>query len=274
VDAELRKEVPVARRDAGRGRPVRLLGRTVLRRLLRRHRHLFQPARDRAHLLRRGAPRHRQSLAHQHPAPGLEVRSRLRADQGRRAVAGHHHLRHRSICVLGTAAGGDLAQARHGLPRAHRLQRGHLRVRHAGGYPAGADGRLGARLPVRHLEPPRLGVEHRVPVPAFPLQPGAHAGHHLLLHHHLCLVAARLAGAGGAQPGQRRAGEDRGAREHLLPRRHRLFDRHARHPPPRPLLGAERGLLERGVHRHQRPLLDPWLAGVVGLVAQPAHLEL
>src|ERR687889_582924 len=35
VHAELREEVPRARRHPGRGRPVRLLGRAVLRRLLR-----------------------------------------------------------------------------------------------------------------------------------------------------------------------------------------------------------------------------------------------
>ena len=40
-----------------------------------------------------------------------------------------------------------------------------------------------------------------------------------------------------------------------------------------PLPGAVGRLLERGVHRHQRPVLDPRLARVVGLVAEPADLE-
>ena len=37
--------------------------------------------------------------------------------------------------------------------------------------------------------------------------------------------------------------------------------------------GAVGRVLERGVHHHQRPVLDPRLAGVVGLVAEPADLE-
>jgi photosynthetic reaction center L subunit len=85
-------------------------------------------------------------------------------------------------------------------------------------------------------------------------------------------VAARGADPVVDQPGQGRAGEDAGAREHLLPRRHRLLDRHAGHPPPGPVPGAVRGLLERRLHRHQRPVLDPRLARMVELVAQPADL--
>ncbi|MCK7491134.1 MAG: hypothetical protein MZW92_04765, partial [Comamonadaceae bacterium] len=45
------------------------------------------------------------------------------------------------------------------LPRADRLRRRDLRLRHAGRHPPGADGRLGTRLPVRHLQPPGLGVQ-------------------------------------------------------------------------------------------------------------------
>ena len=56
-----------------------------------------------------------------------------------------------------------------------------------------ADGCLGARLPVRHLQPSRLGVERRLPVSALPLQPGAHDRHHLLLHDGVGAVTARLA---------------------------------------------------------------------------------
>ena len=87
-------------------------------------------------------------------------------------------------------------------------------------------------------------------------------------------VAARLADPVGDQPGEGRAGEDRGAREHLLPRHDRLLDRHARHPPAGPVPGAVGGVLERRLHRHQRPVLDARLARVVDLVAQPADLAL
>jgi hypothetical protein len=38
--------------------------------------------------------------------------------------------------------------------------------------------------------------------------------------------------------------------------------------------GAVGGVLERGLHRDQRPVLDPRLARVVGLVAEPADLAL
>ena len=77
-----------------------------------------------------------------------------------------------------------------------------------------------------------------------------------------------------ANPAEGRADEDRGAREHLFPRHDRLFDRNSGHPPPRPVPGDQRGLLERGLHRDQRAVLDPRLAGVVGLVAQSVDLEL
>jgi photosynthetic reaction center L subunit len=66
---------------------------------------------------------------------------------------------------------------------------------------------------------------------------------------------------------QGRGGEDAGARGHLLPRHHGLFDRHARDPPPGPVPGPVRGSVERDLHRHQRPGLVARLAGVVELVA-------
>jgi photosynthetic reaction center L subunit len=79
----------------------------------------------------------------------------------------------------------------------------------------------------------------------------------LALHGGLILSAAN--------PKKGEAGEDAGAREHLLPRHHRLLDRHARHPPARPVPGAECRLLERRLHRHQRPVLDPgWPSGGTG----------
>ena len=76
-----------------------------------------------------------------------------------------------------------------------------------------------------------------------------------------------------ANPPKGQAGQDGRAREHLLPRHHRLVDRHAGHPSPRAVPGAVGRVLERGVHHHQRSVLDPRLAGMVGLVAQPADLE-
>jgi hypothetical protein len=55
-------------------------------------------------------------------------------------------------------------------------------------------------------------------------------------------------------------GQDTGSRRHLLPRLHRLLRRHPGHPPPGSVAGAERRLLERCLHRHQRPGLDQGLA--------------
>jgi photosynthetic reaction center L subunit len=64
-----------------------------------------------------------------------------------------------------------------------------------------------------------------------------------------------------------------GPRGHVLPRPHRLFGRHAGHPPPGPVPGAGGGVLQRRLHRDQRALLDPRLARVVELVARAADLE-
>jgi photosynthetic reaction center L subunit len=61
-------------------------------------------------------------------------------------------------------------------------------------------GAWGAWLPVRDHEPSRLGVERRVPVPALPLQPGAHARRDLLLHLHPRAEHARLAHPVGDEP--------------------------------------------------------------------------
>ena len=43
-------------------------------------------------------------------------------------------------------------------------------------------GAWGFGFPLRHLQPPRLGVEHRLPISPLPLQPGAHARGELLLY--------------------------------------------------------------------------------------------
>ena len=57
-------------------------------------------------------------------------------------------------------------------------------------------------------------------------------------------------------PGSGEAVKIAGAREHVFPRHHRLLDRHPRHPPARPVPGALGGVLERGLHHHQRAVLD------------------
>ena len=76
------------------------------------------------------------------------------------------------------------------------------------------------------------------------------------------------------QSAEGRAGQDRRSTRTRSSATDRLLDRHARHPPPRPVPRAVRRLLERGLHRHQRAVLDARLARVVELVAQPADLAL
>ncbi len=77
-----------------------------------------------------------------------------------------------------------------------------LCLHHAGRDPADPDGGVGLCLPLWHLQPPRLGQQHRLHLRQLPLQPGAHAGGELLLHHLLCPGAARIARAVGREPGQ------------------------------------------------------------------------
>ena len=94
-------------------------------------------------------------------------------------------------------------------------------------------GAWGYGFPVRHSQPSRLGVQHRLPISALPLQSRAYAGGDVLLHHLPGAVDPRRADPLGRQsPSRRDRAADR-VRGHLLPRRHRLFDRHARHSPPR-----------------------------------------
>ena len=80
-----------------------------------------------------------------------------------------------------------------------RLQRGDLRLCLAGGDPSGADGRLGLWLSLRHSQPSRLGIQHRLPVPALPLQSRAYARGVVLLHDDARAVDARLADPVGEQ---------------------------------------------------------------------------
>ena len=93
-----------------------------------------------------------------------------------------------------------------------------------------------------------------------------------------CLALALHGGTDpvGDQSEAGRDGEDRRTREHLLPRHHRLVDRHARHSPARAVPRLIRRVLERDLYRDQRT--DLALAGgramghVVGMVAQYADL--
>ena len=119
-----------------------------------------------------------ESVAHQHRAAGPELRPGFRTAARRRALAADHHLRAGRVLLLGAAAGGDRAQAGHGNAYPVRLRLRHPCLFQPGGGPAGADGRLGLRFSLRHHEPSRLGIEHRIPVSAFPLQSGAHDRRH------------------------------------------------------------------------------------------------
>ena len=116
--AQLRKKIPRSRRNAHRRRPVRLLGRPVLRRLLRRHHDVLRLPRHRADRLWRGAGPDLEHLADQHRAARPELRPGVRAAAGGRPLADHHGLRARRLRLLGAARGRDLPQARHGLSRA------------------------------------------------------------------------------------------------------------------------------------------------------------
>ena len=87
-------------------------------------------------------------------------------------------------------------------------------------------------------QPPRLGVEHRLPVLHFHYNPA-----HMLAitFFFTTTLALALHGAlilSAVNPTKGEAVKTAGTREHLLPRHHRLLDRHARHPPPRPVPGA------------------------------------
>ena len=106
------------------------------------------------------------------------------------------------VQFLGVARSRDLPKARHGLSCSVCVQRGDLRLCFAGRYPPDPDGRLGLRISLWHFEPSRLGVEHRLPVSALPLQPGPHARGVVLLHDDFRAGAAWVADPVCDQPGQ------------------------------------------------------------------------
>ena len=167
---------------------------------------VLRRSRHRADRLWRGDRPDLERLADQHRAAGSQIRPGVRAAEGRRPVADHHDLRDRLLCLLGAARGRDLPQARHRLSCAVRLRLRDLRLCLAGRDPPGADGGLGLRISLWDHQPSRLGVEHRLPVSALPLQSGAHAGGDVLLHDGVCAGAARLADPVGGQSRQGRGG--------------------------------------------------------------------
>ena len=94
--AELRKKIPRSRRDAARRRPVRLLGRAVLRRLLRRHDDLLHASSASALIVYGAALGPTWNIWQISIAPpDLKLRACACAAEGRRALADHH------VCALG-----------------------------------------------------------------------------------------------------------------------------------------------------------------------------
>ena len=71
-------------------------------------------------------------------------------------------------------------------------------------------GAWGHGFPLWDLQPSRLGIECRLPVSAFPLQPRPYAGDQLLLHQRPGSRAARLADPVRGQSGEGGADEDAG----------------------------------------------------------------
>jgi photosynthetic reaction center L subunit len=70
-------------------------------------------------------------------------------------------------------------------------------LRHLGRYSAIVNGRVGAWFSLRHHEPLGLGVEYRLSILAFPLQPCAHDCGELLFCHDFRLIFARRADSVG-----------------------------------------------------------------------------
>jgi len=94
----------------------------------------------------------------------------------------------------------------------------------------------------------------------------------LALSMHGGLILSGWSDPVGQQSQAGRSDAHRRLRGHVLPRRGGLFHRCAGHPPAGPVPGTGSGVLQRRLHRHQRPVLDPRLARVVGMVAEHADL--
>ena len=80
-------------------------------------------------------------------------------------MATDHRLRHWIVRVLGPAGGRDLPQAGDGLACPGGLCDGDPGLRQPASDTPAADGCLGPRVPVRHLQPSGLGQQHSLPVP-------------------------------------------------------------------------------------------------------------
>ena len=190
-DAQLRKKISRPRRHAARRRSVRFLGGAVLRRLLRRD-DVFFALLGTVLLVWGAAIGPTWNLWQINIAPpdleyGLGL-APLREGGLWQLI---------TICALGAFVSWALREVeicrKLGIGFHVPFAFGFAILAYVtlGGDPAAAAGRVGQRLSLRHLQPPRLGVEHGLPVPALPLQPGAHAGGELLLHHDPGAVAAR-----------------------------------------------------------------------------------
>src|SRR5262249_54943486 len=114
----------------------------------------------------------------------------------------------------------------------------------------------------------------RLSVSAFPLQSSAYDRCFILLCQCTGVVAPRWGDSLGSESTEGRTHEDRRIRGHVFPRHDRIFDRNAWDPSARSFPRGLRSILERGLHDHQRAVLDSRLAGVVGLVVELADLVL
>jgi hypothetical protein len=123
-----------------------------------------------------------QYLADQHRSPGSQLRLGMAPlDQGG-LWQSLPSARYRRVRFLGASRGRNLPQARDRLPRSLRIRLRHRRLLHARGDSPDPDGCMGSWIPLRNPESFGLGLECGLPIPALPLQPGPHAGDHLLLH--------------------------------------------------------------------------------------------
>ena len=207
--------------------------------------------------------------------PPIEYGLALRAPQGGGPLAAHHHLRARSVHLLGAATGGNQPQARNGpttspSPTAFAIfayfslvvVRPVLLGAWGFGFPYGIFSHLdwvsnvGYQYLHFHYNP-----AHMIAVSFFFTTTLA-----LSLHGGLILSAVN------PQKGQ--AVKTAEYEDGVLPRPHRLLDWCARASTAWGCFSRSARVLERRLHHHQRSLLDARLARVVELVAEPSRVEL
>ncbi len=241
-------------------RSVRLLGRALLRRILRRHDGVLRAARDGPDRMGSGHRAHLEYLADQHRAAGPEVRPGARAAARRRAVAAHHAVRDRAHSCRGRCAKWRSA-ASSGI-----------------GYhvPFAFGVAIFAYVSLEIFRPLLLGAwGNGFPYGIFShLDWVSNTGYQYLHFHynpaHMFAVsfffattlALSLHGARHSvrRESEERTGSNRRTREHLFSRCHRLFDRLARDPSPGLVPRDQRGVLERHLHLDQRSVLDARMA--------------